>query len=490
MNLITKLSLVLFFSAIGWQLNAQKGYNIRVKIDDYKNDTCMLGYRMGDKTYVKDTLVGRNKKGEFVFKGDKPLTGGIYMIVTYPDNKYFEFLIGNEKDQLSMVISTKKDDVEGMNKHLKITGSEDNKTFLAYLNFLTGIRDDNAKVQDEINVAKEAKEDAKVKELEAKLKTINDGVLTYQNDIIKKHPDFLCAKLIGASKQPVVPKEIEKDRTKAFYYYRAHYWDNFDWSDERLINTPILLEKIKFYTEKLTVQVPDSVVRNTDYILQSAKKGGNKEVFKYVAAHLLNKYAKSKVICMDAVYVSIGEKYYCNGDASWVDSAQLVKICDNVQTLKPLLCNKPAPNITLRDIETGQPTSLYNIKAPFLAVYFWDPGCGNCTKTTAKLVPVYNKYKDKGFQIYGVCSDTWKDIGKCKDKIKEKKMDWMNLTDDAYPLAYAKKYFDIKMNPYMILLDKDKKILWKRIDPGQLDGILKREFELLEKEKNAVDKDK
>ena len=56
-------------------------------------------------------------------------------------------------------------------------------------------------------------------------------------------------------------------------------------------------------------------------------------------------------------------------------------------------------------------------------------------------------------------------------------MDFINTSDDAYPLAVAKKLYDVKVNPYSILLDEDKKILWKRIDPTQLDEILKREFE-------------
>jgi hypothetical protein len=40
----------------------------------------------------------------------------------------------------------------------------------------------------------------------------------------------------------------------------------------------------------------------------------------------------------------------------------------------------------------------------------------------------------------------------------------------------AKKIYDIKVNPFLILLDEEKKIMWKRIDPNQLDDILKREF--------------
>ena len=61
-------------------------------------------------------------------------------------------------------------------------------------------------------------------------------------------------------------------------------------------------------------------------------------------------------------------------------------------------------------------------------------------------------------------------------------MDWINTSDKPYPLAVVKKIYDIQVNPYLILLDENKKIMYKRIDPQQLDDILKREFERIEKE--------
>ena len=48
----------------------QAQYNIQVKIDNYENDTLILGYRLGKKTYVRDTTI-RNKKGHFVFSGSE-----------------------------------------------------------------------------------------------------------------------------------------------------------------------------------------------------------------------------------------------------------------------------------------------------------------------------------------------------------------------------------------------------------------------------------
>jgi NADH dehydrogenase FAD-containing subunit len=58
-------------------------------------------------------------------------------------------------------------------------------------------------------------------------------------------------------------------------------------------------------------------------------------------------------------------------------------------------------------------------------------------------------------------------------------MEFINTSEEAYPLAVAKKMYDIKVNPYIMLLDADKKIMWKRIDPKQVDEILAREYEKL-----------
>ena len=91
-------------------------------------------------------------------------------------------------------------------------------------------------------------------------------------------------------------------------------------------------------------------------------------MFEYAAAELLNKYAQTKVICMDAVYVFLGEKYYCSGDADWVDSLQLIKICENVTALKPLRCGLTAPNIALKKLD-GTPVQLHSVKAKFVALY-------------------------------------------------------------------------------------------------------------------------
>lgn len=487
MNYLFKtLTIFVLATLVATQTQAQEGYNIRVKIDNYLSDTCILGYRLGGKTYVKDTLASKNKKGEFVFSGKEPLKGGIYLVLTKPHNSYFEFLVGNDADQTKMVITTKLEGEKDLSKHLKIEGSDDNRVFLEYLKFLADTRNRDGVLAPLIETEKD---EAKKKQLQEEREGLGKVVKDYQDNLIKKYPKYLCASLIAASLQPEVPKDLS--RVMAFYYFRDHFWDTYDWSDARLIRTPILKDKMEYWSEKLAVQAPDSVIVAVEYMMQKSLKGGNKEVFQYVAAELLNKYAASKVICMDAVYVFLGEKYYCTGKAEWVDSAQLVKICENVNTLKPLLCNAYAPNIRLKKMD-GTPINLYDVKAKFTALYFWDPDCGNCGKTSDKLVPVYNAYKKYGFEVFGICSKTWSELDKCQKKVDEKKMVFINTSDEPYPLAVVKKMYDIKVNPFLFLLDENKRIMWKRIDPNQLEDILRREFNITEGEKvlnEAVEKE-
>lgn len=469
---MTKLIVWTIALLSGVNLMAQEdAYTIRVKIDNYDNDTCILGYHMGQQIYVQDTLTERNAKGEYVFKGEKPLDGGMYLILTKPNNTYFDFLVANEEDQKEMSFTTKMENND-LNKNLKVKNSAPNDLFYDYLGFLNDRRAEDGALAK----ALEAEEDvAKKQVIQEKRGAIEGKVRAYQLQLAKDHPNALIAKLILAAMPPKVPEGLTREQ--GFYYYRARFWDNFDWADERLIRTNAFKSKLDNWTENLTVKVPDSMIIAVDFVLENLKKGGNKKMFRYGAAELLNKYAKTKVICMDAVYVFIGKKYYCNGDGSveWVDSAQLEKICENVRALEPLQCGLYAPNIRLKKMD-GTPISLYDVKAKYTALYFWDPDCGNCSKTTDKLVPVYEEYKDKGFAIFGICSKTFKELDKCKDKIKDKKMNFVNVTDDAYPLAVVKKKYDIKVNPYLMLLDENKKILWKRLDPSQVKEILEREL--------------
>ena len=466
-------------------LDVSAQYKITVSIDGYQNDTCILGYQVGGTTYVSNAVYERNQKGAFVFEGETTLLGGLYSVLIKPDNKYFQFIISSDEAQKDLILRTKITDnpaVE-LTANLKVENSKDNEVFMAFKSFLGQMRQKSQSLSRRRSSAEAQNDTALIRQLSAKFLALDQEVASYQDQLLLDYPDLLSPKIINGSRPPVVPDTI-KDRAAVFNYYKAHFWDNFDWSDARLIRTPILKQKMDTYLEKLTMQTLDSVAAACVYMIDQALKYKSKEMFQYVAVQLLNQYAKQEVICMDGVYVTIAQKYYCSGLAYWLDSAKTASICADAQRMAPLRCGKNAPEARLKNINDSSYVSLYSIRKPFVAVYFWDPTCGNCAKMSKKLVPVYNKWKDKGFEIYGVCSKPWKEVEMCRKKVEDASIEWLNTTDDPYPLAWVKKYYDLRSNPYLYLLNEDKEIIYKRLSADQLDGILEREFNRLEQLKN------
>jgi len=479
-DITVKAIYLLFFLCTTAHLSAQKGHDIRVKIDHYENETLMLGYRMGSKTYVKDTVVGMDSKGYFHFKGEEVLEGGIYMVITEPSKTYLEILVPNDTEQ-HFTLTTKFNDGQ-MNEHLLVEGSEENQIFSEYLKFLDISGKKAAPWQKRINDIEQTLKGPEVnntsvlqKELDTlndKLNTIGSEVEAYQNKLITSYPTSLVRSIIRSSRQIDVPDSITNPNDQ-FRYYKNHYWDQFEWSDARLIRTPILEQKLDFYTDRLSVADPDSLIVACDYLMDNALKSGNKEIYQTVTVYLLNKYAKSDLVCMDKVYSHMGSTYYCGAVTPvWIEEEQLNKICKNVEALKYAVCGAQAAPISLTDLSTGKQVDLYDVKKEYTLVYFWDPNSSNSKKLTKTLIPIYEKWKDRGFEIYGVCTATLEEIKNEKDAIMDLGMPWTNVSGMAYPLIEVKKKYNIETTPTLYFLNRNKEIMYKRIDADQVDSIL------------------
>ena len=272
-----------------------------------------------------------------------------------------------------------------------------------------------------------------------------------------------------------------KDSTFAYHYYKTHFFDSFDFSDKRLLHTPIFFNRVKQYMEKLTPQTPDSINISADYLVK--KSSANQEVYKYVVVWLTSFYESSQIMGMDAVFVHMVKNYYETKQTPWVDSTQMYKIIRRANILGPILIGKKAPSIVMPD-STGKSVSLYDVKAKYTVVIFWDHGCSHCKKEVPKLVEIYNtKLKAKGVEVFAVETEDkpedWKKF------IIENKMHWINVHQpDEYQRAVIKTYYDIYSTPVIYLLDENKVIKAKRIDSDQLDNLI----DMIEKEKKQTNK--
>jgi thiol-disulfide isomerase/thioredoxin len=242
-----------------------------------------------------------------------------------------------------------------------------------------------------------------------------------------------------------------------------------DLSDGRFLRTPFLFERINTYVSKLQVQVPDSLTKAIDFVLERTKKAP--ESFRYFAVHYLNEYANSKFVGMDAVYVHLAEKYYATGQAPWVDSTQLAKIVENAVSLKPILIGKTAPNIKMQ-LRDGTPVTLHEIKSPYIVLYFWRYDCGHCKESTPDMKAFYEEYKNKGVKIFAVCVKFNDEIGDCWKYVDENQLDGWIHTVDPYLRSKFYTLYNVKTTPQIFILDKDKKIISKGIGAPQLKEVM------------------
>jgi hypothetical protein len=201
-----------------WTLSAQTGYRIEVNIDNYQEPNLYLGYHYGDKTMVQDTAEAA-APGTFVFSGDEPLAGGLYLIIMAPDNNYFQILV--DEDEQNYSISTVAENPSG---NIQFTGAPDNELFYKYLGFLGDKRPLAQNIQQQMAASQDDAEKAK---LQAQLEQINRDVTQYQKDLVAQYPESLTALIIQANMPmedvPEFTGTEEEQQEKRWYYTREHF---------------------------------------------------------------------------------------------------------------------------------------------------------------------------------------------------------------------------------------------------------------------------
>lgn len=470
--LIRKFIALLFLSFLlsGNLALAQKGYQIKVKIEGVQDSLIYLANYFGEKQYLRDSAYA-DKSGNVVFKSDSALKGGIYMVVL-PGKKYFEIIIDKEQH---FSLSTNSDEYV---KNMKITGSNDNRLFYDYLNFISNRSKEIEPLRAEYEKVKDDPERAA--KLRLQMSSIDSLVMKYRADLRTNHPEFLLSKVIHATdeiKMPEAPLNPDgsKDSLFMYYYYKEHYFDHIDMHDDRLLYTPVFQPRLENYFTKLTLQMPDSVIKSADQVIRKLKP--ETEMFKYVVWWITNKYETSNIMGMDAVFVHMAENYYTKELAYWADETQIYKIQERAKVLKPILIGKKARNLVLED-NKGVMRSLYDIKSKFTVLYFWDPDCGHCKKITPKLKALYDSDKSKGVEVFAVCTEVEEE--KWKNYINENNLEWINVADLKVTNNFRHE-FDISSTPQIFLLDDTKTIIAKRIEVETLQDILEREFNEMKK---------
>lgn len=458
----------LLFSSV-FAANPTKGMNIKLTIKGLENSSMILANYFGDKQYVKDTIKF-DSKGTITLKADTMLPGGVYLAV-FPDmgNRYFEFIISEPQFTL-------ESDTHDLSGKMKITGSLENTLFYGDMKFLNEMK----MKSDSVNRLYRAEKDGPKKDAYLEqLKSIDKAVKASRDDIMNKNPDLFYGKLLRSMKEPEVPDFPRDangkiiDSTFQWRYYKAHYWDNVDLKDDRLLRCPVLHNKLKTFMNQTTVQNPDSIIASGEDVISKTDKKG--EMYRYILTYIFNEMANSKIMGFDGAYVHFGKKYFCKDDMTpWIDTTKRFKICDRATRLEPVLVGKKAQRLILwKDSTERDFVSLYDLKNKYTVVAFWSPDCGHCKKEIPVLADGYHNLKKKGVdvEVYAPIISDMDHYKEWREFIKEKNLDWVNVCD-AKRHSNFRWEWDIQSTPQLYILDRDKKIVARRIAADQIEDYI------------------
>lgn len=440
------------------------GYAITVNIRNYNDSIIFLAKYYGDKQYIQDT-VKRGVNGVFFIHGTEPLDGGVYIIAT-SDKRYFEMVVDKEQQ-----FSVDVDNADFIGS-IKFKGSQENNDYYDYLHF---INPRGMKLDSLNKASKVAETMADSLALVNQMKNISSEIDDYKAKYIADHPTSLESAIFNALEDvkipdaPILPNG-RPDSTFAYRYYKTHFWDHIDLTDDRLVRTPIYASKLKQYLDNLTVQDPDSINKEADFLVNATRK--SPELFKYTVFYLTYNYETSKIMGMDAVFVHMATTYYTHPkDIFWLDSAAIKKIVDRGFQLQPLELGKKAPNLTFRDLNNN-PVSIYSVNAPYTVLYFWSYECSHCKVETPILADTMKKWMPLGVHMFAV--QTEYNLDSTKNNINRMGLTMWQNVHDMYNETNFRHVYDIYSTPVIYLLDKDKTIIAKRISVEQLDMILNK----------------
>lgn len=429
-----------------------------------------MAYYMGKNLNVQDSA-NVSPTGTVIFTKKEKVPGGIYTIV-FGNNKFSSDFLLSPNARLKIIADT-----TALSK-TNITGNEDNQIFTEYQNFVA----EKGKL---LNAERLAYESSTLKadsiRHEAKYIEINNELNAYRQNLINAKPNSMMSALLLGMKGGALPTKqayTSADSLENFQFYKAHYWDDFAFNDERLVRTPFFIPRLENYYRIVLQQMPaDSIIQDIDYKLLLARTAP--EMYKYLLNWLTDEYINPKYMGHDAVFVHLFEKYHSKGVSNWLNDQQMKVITDRAYMQMSNLIGVKAADLQMLDWKE-RATSLYSVNADYTLLLFWDPTCGHCKQELPRIDSIYKaNWKGKGVKIFAVLSENQKPLW--IEYIKENKLeDWTHAYQTPEMIEQEKnsalpgyrQLFDVVQTPTMLLLDKDKSIIAKKLTIEQINDFL------------------
>ena len=245
-----------------------------------------------------------------------------------------------------------------------------------------------------------------------------------------------------------------------------HFWDGIEAFDGPTDENPILASQIDFYFDKLVAPLPDSITLEINRLIERTES--NTDLRDFILWHLLEKYRHPEYMGQDQVFVWLYDQYFSQLGIRDLNKTNLAMIHDKAEQLRRLALFNLAPDFKIKDS-----LNLYSVENEYTVVFFYDHDCDVCQQEMQDLDSVCTKHPeiivvamDMNYEGSGGFEIRPQGNGDLKTPIQRHQ-----ITNPSELITLSDAY-DIETTPLIYVLDRDKRIIAKKIRAKQIPLIL------------------
>lgn len=169
---------------------------------------------------------------------------------------------------------------------------------------------------------------------------------------------------------------------------------------------------------------------------------------------------------IDQLVVKLNENY--------PGTTAILQVKQQLDEMRALSVGQPAPEIELPNPE-GTMVKLSDLRGKYVLIDFWAAWCKPCRQENPNVVKLYNQYKAKGFEVFGVSLDRTKEDW--VKAIADDGLEWTQVSDLKYFNSIAAELYQIEAIPATYMIDPDGNIIAKDLRGPSLESKLAELFD-------------
>jgi peroxiredoxin len=174
---------------------------------------------------------------------------------------------------------------------------------------------------------------------------------------------------------------------------------------------------------------------------------------------------KNEFLFVDQMVSDLNQKY--------PNTKMIQTLANQLDDMRALSIGQIAPEISLPDPQ-GNLVNLSDLRGNYVLIDFWAAWCRPCRQENPNVVRLYNEYKEKGFEVFGVSLDRTQEAW--VKAIEEDQLTWTHVSDLKYFNSAAAALYQINAIPATYMLDPEGRIIAKDLRGSSLENKLKEIF--------------